>query len=60
MTHQRFPGRWRDRVFDEVFIGEGRVYGGGLHKFESRELDNAITEKILEVLPKMSVSELSA
>jgi len=41
-----------------VFIGEGRVYGDGLHKLEPKELDNAIKEKILEVLPKMSVSEL--
>jgi hypothetical protein len=43
---------------DEALINEGRVYGGGLHKLEPRELDNTLSDKILEVLPKRSVIEL--
>jgi len=39
---------------DETLMGEGRVYGGGLHKLEPRELGNALGDKILEVLPKKS------
>ena len=42
------------RMDDEALMGEGRVYGGGLHKLESRELGNALGEKILEVLPEVS------
>jgi hypothetical protein len=47
-----------DRMDDRALMGEGRVSGGGLHKLEPRELGNAITQKILEVLPKRSVPEL--
>jgi len=32
-------------------MGEGRVYGGGLHKLEPRGLGNALADKIVEVLP---------
>ena len=40
-----------DRISDQALMGEGRVYGGGLHKLEPRELGNALALKILEVLP---------
>lgn len=40
-----------DRISDEALMGEGRVYGGGLHKLEPRELGNALGDRILEVLP---------
>jgi hypothetical protein len=42
-----------DRISDETLMGEGRVYRGGLHKLEPRELGNALVEKILEVLPEL-------
>ncbi|MCI0692493.1 N-6 DNA methylase [candidate division KSB1 bacterium] len=38
----------------EVLIGEGRVYGGGLHKMEPRELANAPAGGVLLSLPKLS------
>ncbi|MDB9509650.1 Eco57I restriction-modification methylase domain-containing protein [Kamptonema animale CS-326] len=42
-----------DLISDEVLMGEGRVYGGGLHKLEPRELGNAIAQKIVENLPEL-------
>jgi hypothetical protein len=44
-----------DRISDEALMGEGYVYGGGFHKLEPRELGNALAERILEVLPKLSI-----
>ncbi|MEG4458997.1 hypothetical protein [Microcoleus sp. N9_A1] len=41
-----------DRISDEALMGEGRVYGGGLHKLEPRELGNALAERILKILSK--------
>jgi hypothetical protein len=45
-----------DRISDEVLMGEGRVYGGGLHKLEPRELGNALAERILELLPDSGIT----
>lgn len=45
-------------ISDEALMGEGRVYGGGLHKLEPRELGNAIAQKILEILPERSSNNL--
>lgn len=33
-------------------LGEGRVYGGGLHKLEPKELANVPVPEIAELLPK--------
>jgi hypothetical protein len=34
-------------------LGEGRVYGGGLHKLEPKELANIPVEPIAELIPKV-------
>lgn len=47
-----------DQISDEALMGEGRVYGGGLHKLEPRELGNALAVDVLEFLPKRSMAEL--
>jgi hypothetical protein len=40
----------------ETLIGEGRVYGGGLHKIEPNELANAPIGDILTILPEYSTN----
>ncbi len=35
----------------EVFVEAGRVYGGGLHKVEPRELQNASMDSLVEQVP---------
>jgi hypothetical protein len=33
--------------------GEGRIYGGGLHKLEPRELANVPMDGIEDILPRL-------
>lgn len=35
----------------EMLVGEGRIYGGGLHKLEPKELANVPGDLVLKVLP---------
>ncbi len=51
-----FEQVWKalNRISDEELMGEGRVYGGGLHKLEPKELGNTSSDKILDVLPSWS------
>ncbi len=44
-----------NEISDEALMGEGRVYGGGLHKLEPRELGNTLAERILEILPEFNI-----
>lgn len=41
-------------IAPETLVCEGRVYGGGLHKLEPKELGNVSAEPILTVLPGLS------
>jgi adenine-specific DNA-methyltransferase len=40
-----------NRIPAEKLLGEGRVYGGGLHKLEPRELANVPVPELEELLP---------
>ena len=44
-----------NEVSPEILLGEGRVYGGGLHKLEPRELGNLPAVFIADLLPDGSV-----
>jgi hypothetical protein len=48
---------WRalNAITPEHIIGEGRVYGGGLHKIEPRELGNASADDIVAVIPGLRI-----
>jgi hypothetical protein len=47
---------WRalNRIPMETLIGEGRLYGGGLHKIEPNELGNAPADVIAEDVPQLA------
>ncbi len=41
-----------NQISPKVMLGEGRVYGGGLHKLEPKELGNVPATIIAELLPE--------
>ncbi len=52
---------WLNAISPDVILGEGRVYGGGLHKIEPRELGNVPAdgiEKLLDITIKKKSIQL--
>lgn len=41
-----------NKIHPQAILGEGRVYGGGLHKLEPRELSNVPVAEFTELLPE--------
>lgn len=39
------------QITTETLVGEGRIYGGGLHKLEPKELSNVPADDILDLTP---------
>lgn len=40
-----------NQICPQAMLGEGRVYGGGLHKLEPKELGNVPAEALVELFP---------
>ena len=40
-----------NRITPDQLLGEGRVYGGGLHKLEPKELANVPVPELMDMLP---------
>ncbi len=49
-----------NQLTPELLLGEGRVYGGGLHKLEPRELGNVNASAISTLIPEFSVPATAA
>ena len=43
-----------NEISPDILIGEGRIYGGGLHKIEPNELARTPVDSILKFLPNLS------
>lgn len=56
--HARAVWRALNDIPGETLVDEGRVYGGGLHKMEPRELANAPADSILELVPELVGAQL--
>lgn len=41
-----------NEITPEQLLGEGRVYGGGLHKLEPKELANVPVRQLVELIPR--------
>jgi hypothetical protein len=44
-----------NQLSPEVLLGEGRVYGGGLHKLEPRELGNVPADFLVKLFPNAGI-----
>lgn len=48
-----------NQLSPDKLIGEGRVYGGGLHKLEPKELANVDATSILSLIPNFKLSNIT-
>ncbi|MCY3987842.1 MAG: SAM-dependent DNA methyltransferase [Gammaproteobacteria bacterium] len=46
--------KYLNKISPQAMLGEGRVYGGGLHKLEPRELGNVPAKAIIELFPALA------
>ena len=47
-----------NQICPQSMLGEGRVYGGGLHKLEPKELGNVPAEALVELFPTLEQQQL--
>ncbi|MEW6379632.1 MAG: class I SAM-dependent methyltransferase [bacterium] len=54
-----FKAVWKalNEISPDILMSKGRVYGGGLHKIEPKELANVPAHSILAAMPKVSVNQ---
>ena len=50
--------QYLNQICPQAMLGEGRVYGGGLHKLEPRELGNVPAEALVELFPALERQQL--
>jgi hypothetical protein len=48
-----------NRITPDELLGEGRVYGGGLHKLEPKELANVDATAIASLIPSLESMQSS-
>lgn len=48
--------KFLNEISPQAMLGEGRVYGGGLHKLEPKELGNVPAEAIAKLFPEASLT----
>jgi len=44
-----------NQICPKAMLGEGRVYGGGLHKLEPKELGNVPAEAVAKLMPEVDL-----
>ena len=47
--------KFLNQICPKAMIGEGRVYGGGLHKLEPKELGNVPAEAVAKLMPEVGL-----
>lgn len=53
-AHKRTVWSFLNAITPEELLGNGRVYGGGLHKMEPKELRNVSADALIQQLPELA------